>query len=520
MTSRMYGMVFVVALLWSALLAVLIQQPGYTDAYYYFNAGQRLAQGEGLTDAYLWVYFNAPDSLPGPSHVYWMPLESLVAGASMAVFGAHFGAAQLPSVLSFAGLVLLASWLGAHVGGSRRHAWLAALLVMFSGFFTPFWTTTDTFALYGLVAALALIAMGRGRAAGDWRWYAAGGVGAALAHLTRADGLLLVGILLIVAWMPGQTFSRRYALRGTLAGVLAYLVVMLPWFVRNQSVIGAPLPVGGTDTIWMRSYNELVNYPPGVEPSHLWSWGLGNILQSRLEVLGNNLGTFIAVETWIVLGPFALAGLWMQRRKPVIAAAGWYALGLHVAMTLVFAFPGYRGGLFHSSAALLPFWAVTGVIGLDASVTWFARWRKRPPRQAQTIFSTALIVLAVLLSVGLLVPRLSGWNETDTFYDVLAADLPDDAVVMINDPAALYYHTGLGGVVVPNAPPDVVPEIARRYGVTHVLLDRNRTAPFAALYAGDESYPFLRFVRVYDAGTSDPADDRRLYEIVLQEQES
>ncbi len=515
MTRRVYVVVFGVALLWAGLLAVLIEQPGYTDAYYYFNAGQRLAQGDGLTDTYLWVYFNAPESLPGPSHVYWMPLASMVSAASMAVFGAHFGAAQVPSVLSFAGLVLVAFWLGAYVGGSRRHAWLAALLVMFSGFFTPFWTTTDTFALYGLVGALALIAIGHGRSADDWRWYAAGGVCAGLAHLARADGLLLVGILLIVAWMPGQAFSRKHGIRGMFAGVLAYLFVMLPWFARNMSEIGTPLPIGGTDTIWMRSYNELVNYPPGVEMSHFWSWGLGHILQSRLEALANNLGTFIAVETWIVLGPFALAGLWMQRRNPVIAAAGWYALALHAVMTLLFAFPGYRGGLFHSSAALLPFWAVTGVIGLDAGVLWFARRRKLRRQQAQTVFSTALIVLAVLLSAGLLIARLPRWNDAGAFYSTLEADLPEDAVVMINDPAALYYHTGLGGVVVPNADPDVVPEIAQQYSVTHLLLDRNRTAPFAGLFAGDDAYPFLRLIRVYDVETG----DRRLYEIVLQEQD-
>ncbi len=63
---------------------------------------------------------------------------------------------------------------------------------------------------------------------------------------------------------------------------------------------------------------------------------------------------------------------------------------------------------------------------------------------------------------------------------------------MINDPAAFYYHTKLSGVVVPNASPDVVPTIARRYGVTHLILDKNRTAPFSGLYLGTEQRDFLQ----------------------------
>lgn len=515
--SRQYSFLLLLALGWGTLLAVTIRQPGYTDAYYYFNAGQRLVDGQGLTDAYLWTYINAPDALPGPSHTYWMPLQSLVTAGSMAVFGGHFGAAQLPPVVCLAGLVMAAFWFGGRVGGTRRHAWVSGLLVLFSGFYTPFWTTTDTFALYGLVGALALLTMGLGRKSGRWQWYMASGLCAGLAHLTRADGVLLLAVIVLVAWWPGDRWTWRVAFRGTVLGVIAYLLVMSPWFARNWHEIGTPLPTGGTDTVWMRSYDQLANYPPGAESSAFWAWGLANIVRSRADALLNNLGTFVAVETWVVLGPFALGGMWMCRRDPMFRGPILYAIGLHLLMTFVFAFPGYRGGLFHSSAALLPFWATAGVIGLDAGIRWMARRRHWHQAQAQTVFNTALVVLAIALSVGILVVRLPGWNRSGLFYAALADDLPSDAVVMTNDPAALYYHTGLNGVVVPNADPEVVVEIAEVYGVTHLLLDVNRTAPFSGLFFGDETYPFLRLIAVYGDDTDETADDRRLYAIVTQE---
>lgn len=516
-SRRAYLLIAALALLWGSLLAILIRQPGYTDAYYYFNAGQRLAQGDGLTDPYLWVYINPPDHLPGPSHTYWMPLESLLAAGSMVLFGASFGAAQLPSVICFAGLVTLAFWSGARTGQSRRHAWIVGLLVLFGGFYAPFWITTDTFALYGLVGALALISLGRGRESGNWRWYTLSGACGALAHLARADGVLLLIVLILVAVWPRAGWNWRQAARWSAAGIAAYLLVMTPWLLRNWSEIDSPLPSGGLDTIWMRSYDELVNYPPGANPADFWNWGLGNIIQSRLTALANNLGTWVAVETWVILGPFVLIGLWLRRRDPFWLGVLLYAAGLHLAMTFVFAFPGYRGGLFHSSSALLPFWASAGLIGLDDAVGWMAKRRRWQRAQAQNVFSGALVVLAAVIGIGILTARLSAWNHNADFYRTLADDLPAGAVVMVNDPAALYYHAGLSGVVIPNADPQVVPEIAARYGVTHLVLDINRTEPFTGLFLGRDSMPFLRPAQVYGAETPDRADDRRVFEIVQQE---
>ncbi len=514
---RAYALLGVLALAWGTLLALLLEQPGYTDAYYYFNAAKRLAEGHGLSDPYLWTYFNAPDRLPGPSHTYWMPLESVIAAASMAIGGATFRAAQMLSVLCYAGLVLIVFRLGERLGTRRRNAWVAALLVMFSGFYIPYWVTTDTFALFGLVGALTLVALGRAAEGQQLRWYAVSGALGGLAHLTRADGVLLVLVLAGVAfWRPGPGHWTD-GLRAAGVGLLAYVIVMMPWFARNLDVLGAPLPVGGVDTIWMRSYDELVRYPPGASAADFLAWGIGPILRSRLEALANNLGTFVAVETWVILGPFALLGCWRRRSLALVRGFAVYAAALHVVMTFVFAFPGYRGGLFHSSAALLPFWAALGAVGLDEGIAWAARRRRWRPAEAAVVFNSAAVILALALTLSALSAKLDGWNDNARFYRQIARDLPPGAVVMVNDPAGLYYHTGLGGVVVPDADPAVVPEIAARYGVTHLLLDVNRTAPFSGLFAGDDARPYLRLVRHYGADTPERNDDRLVFEIVLGE---
>lgn len=516
-SRRSLVLVFALALGVGTILAILVEQPGYMDAYYYYNAAHRLVSGDGLTDPYVWHYLDAPDALPAPSHTYWMPLQSLLAAGAMALGGATFGAAQVPSVLCYAGLVTFAFWLGVILGGTRRIAWIGALLVLCSGFFTPFWTTTDTFAAFGLAGALAIAASGLGRARRAGKWFLVAGALAGLAHLARADGALLVAVAGLLAVWPDDRSTWRDRITHALLAAIGYFVLMGPWLARNVSVMGAPLSTAGTATIWLRGYDELVRYPPTASFDNFLSWGVGNILGSRWEALTNNLGTFVAVETWVVLAPFALVGLWRLRRNPLAQSAALYAIGLHVAMTLVFAYPGYRGGLFHSSAALLPYWAVCGTIGLDRAVEALGRRRRWRVRQAQVVFGGALVVIAALLSIYTLAARLPSLNRNAVVYHQLAEFLPPDATVILNDPPALYYHTGLSGVVLPDSPPENVLDLAERYGATHVVLDRDRTAPFAALYQGEASVPFLRLEHVIGQETEDEGDDLQVYAIVPQE---
>lgn len=517
------------ALVIGLVMASAFHQPGYTDAYYYFNAAQRWVQGKGLTDAALWTYLGASDHLPAPSHLYWMPLASVVQAAGLWLGGGAFHAAQIPLILCYAGLVVLGYGVGVSLGKSRRMGWLAGLLTLFSGFLTPYWTMTDTFAVYGLVGAGSLAAMGMGRARGGIGWWALSGALAGLAHLTRADGILLLIVLIIVAlWphhprfvypslnserVPGGEAKILIRLGGSvknaLIGLLAYLLIMSPWFVRNLNEVGSPLPVGGFQTAWMRSYDEIANYPPGTTLSSFLSWGVGNIIASRWDAFIGGLGTlwtFIAVEGSVILTPLMLLALWRRRFDPFLSGFALYALGLHLAMTLVFAFPGPRGGLLHSASALVPFWAALGVMGLDEAITWAAKRRRWPVQQARNVFSVAIVIFAMLLSGVIFFGAINKWNTAGSVYRQLAAALPSNAVVMVNDPPAFYYQTGLSGVVVPNAPPDVIPIIAAHYGVTHLILDANRTVPMNDLYLGKAAPPFLKLI--YSQG------DIRMFQVI------
>ncbi len=77
-SRRDVWLIFGLALLVRVLAALPQTQPNYMDAAYYLVGGQRLAQGYGFTDPYVWHYLDQPQALPHPSHLYWMPLPSIL----------------------------------------------------------------------------------------------------------------------------------------------------------------------------------------------------------------------------------------------------------------------------------------------------------------------------------------------------------------------------------------------------------------------------------------------------------
>lgn len=474
------------------LAALPQQQPNYMDAAYSYVNALNLAAGRGFVEDFVWNYLDRPAPPPHPSHLYWMPLTSILAWLGMAVGGVSYRAAQMPFVFLSALLAPISYHTARAVGGSHRQGWLAGLLAIFSGFYFPFWTAIDNFAPFAVAGWLALLlawqGMARQKAGPRGLWMVAAGAGAGLAHLARADGmLLLVAIGLVAVWPePGRPRGKGWLALYLLPG---YLAVMLPWFVRNWQVAGTFLPPAGTQTIWLAGYDELFSYGRELSARTFLAQGAAQILQGRWWAFTVNLQTVLAVWGMIFLSPLALVGGWHLRRHSLMRLAGLYGVLLAAVMTLVFAFPGARGGLFHSGAAVLPFVYAAAVVGLDQSIGWAAARRRHwDVVLARRVFGAGLVVMAVALSGFIYYRRVikdNAWNRADLAYSAVAewvqAQNPT-ATVMINNPPAYRYHGGGLSVVVPNESPQVMLAAARKYGVTYLVLEPNHPRPLDNLY--------------------------------------
>ncbi len=480
-SQLIFGLIIIV--LAFGLTYGLVGMPAYPDAYYHYNVANRLAMGDGFVDDYLWIFIGAPDSLPAPSNLYWMPMTGILGSLGMSVFNApdSYRAAQFFFALMTAGVGFITYRFAFLLGGRLRHAWIAGLLSVIGGFFAARWGTMDTFAPYAFIGALALLFMGLGMVAKqrNWLYWVLAGIFAGLGHLTRADGLLLILTAWSVLFFPFDFFKTKFInvfkQRLFWFGLvtLFYVLTMSPWFMRNLHEIGTILPVGGTQSIWFTEYNDLFNYPPDVSPDTLFADGLSVFGESRWVAFTNNLATFVAVEGLIVLTPLMLIGLWRRRDNLLLRGFWIFAVGIHLAMTFVFPFPGYRGGLFHAVAALIPFWMVLGILGLDDVVDWIAKRRRAwKPQTAKPIFSIMMLFIGIALTVTVALPASVGENQgLGRIYTGLQEQLPRSARIMINDPAQLYYFLGMGGVTIPNESVDIVPTIARQYDIDYLVLE-------------------------------------------------
>jgi hypothetical protein len=519
---------FLLSLVVRLATAAFISRAGYMDPAYYAAGAVNLAEGGGLDEPYIWNYLGEPEEIPQPGFLYWMPLPSLLAAPFAASFPGSFFALQIPFALLSALLPLVGYAVTRQAVGSRRSAWAAGLVTLFSGFFFPHWTLPETFAPFALFGSLALWLAGSGRQEAGGRGGLASwlvGLLVGLAHLTRADGILLLPVVALAPLFlqrPSITdhSSRitRDVLRLTLCHglfvALGYLFAMAPWFIRNTAAVGSPLGPGGTKTLWLANYDDLYCYGCDLSLQSYLAWGWDNILHSKLVALSVNLQRFLAENCLVFLLPLAVIGFYRLRRRPIFPISLIYLGLVYLAHSLAFTYPGVRGGFFHASSAVLPFIFAAAMEGLEATVKWVGQRRRWKIRQATAVFTVAVVVGAVVFSVYAGRAKVRSWRGVDTAYERVGdwmeqAGIGEEAVVMANNAPAFWYYTRHPAVAVPayTGGAEALLAAADRYGVTYVVLDRNWPLPPDGLV-----HPRLQRVAEWGEGASRVV----LYEVIAQ----
>ncbi len=495
--ARHYLWLGLAGLAFGLFAAWWVRAPGYMDADYYYATGRELSAGRGFNEPFLWNYLDDPQGLPHPSHLYWMPLASILAAGSMRILGESFRAAQLPFLLLTAALAPLTAALAQRLTGDAGRARQAGLLAACSGFFLPFFVTTDAFSLYAILGGGALWAMAEAGASGKVRWWLLAGLSLGLCHASRADAPILFVPALYVLF--GARSGRRRALAALLLG---YAVVMGPWFTRNLIRVGAPLNPGGMRVLWLLSYDELFSYPASRLNLDRWlEAGLPAQLTLRLQAAWTMLQRTLAENGLVFLAPFMLLGarrLWSRLHLRIAIIY----LGLLFAVMCIF-FPtiGARGAYFHASVAAMPVLWSAAPIGVDAATEWWGARRRWNVTQARKVFTGGAVAFAALFSLSLAVQRLilparedRGWGAGAAVYQALAKQLEAPEArrpVAVNNPPGFYVATAWPAVVIPNGEPDDLRQVVERFGVGWVVLESNHPQGLDELYAAPDSLEWL-----------------------------
>lgn len=373
-----------VALVFGALFPALL----LPDSGGYLEPARAWARGEGLLEA------------PGRPLQYRLPMFPWMLGLSLRLFGESLPAITLLHVALHVGAILLAREMirRTHAGAAD---WCAAAAIVWP----PFLTATATVLQETLLAFLAALFA--------WLlWQAAerGGAAWALAAGAALGGAALGKVVILPLALPAAVLlaavPRRSLLRPS-AFVLGVVIVVTPWAVRNERVLGrleltnnngGHALLGGTVTNNIEDWYAFPEYRDAVarwsagdrekEPvldRYLYGVALRRIQDDPMRwlrlVAGRVVRFVLPARHWMgqvglstpgTISPFFVAGAALQalaflaaaalavdvwrRRAPVVWLIGPVIVFWHLAVyALVYVSPRYNitvGPLLATSAAL------------------------------------------------------------------------------------------------------------------------------------------------------------------------
>lgn len=468
MSRKDLVILFLFSFLFTFLVGLFQHSPGYIDADYYYAGGIRLAQGYGFTETTLWNYLDSPQSLPHASHGYWYPLASLLAALGMVVTGStSFATAKIGFVLLGGLIGPLMALAGYQYSGSRQKGWLAGLLGIFSGFYSPFISTTDNYGVC-IVLGCALFLLLGGNLPKKYFYI---GLVIGLLNLARSDSLLWLGTLLL--WLLWDGLVKK-EVTTTVAGkigwvVLGYSLVMAPWMARNILVFGSPFSAAGDKVLWLTNYYDTLAWPASrVNLATFLASGWREIFRVRVGVLWTLIqnGFFAQVGilniVWFGLG-FKKA--WTEKRVRYFLLSWVLLLGV---MGVLFPYAASRGSFFHAGATVFPVMVIVIVEGV-----WIGFEKLRIGKYIWTVALVAIFYSGYVIYQSV---QIMDWDRFNRVYISIEENLVLDGAsltetIMVSNPPGYFSATSRPAIIVPNETLDTIMTLAKKFDVTYILFD-------------------------------------------------
>lgn len=226
------------------------------DEHGYISLATSIADGDGFPPR-PFLADGGPSATFAPGFAYFL-------GGVFELSGDSTVAARVMQALLGTGVVALLGWISWQLFRDRG----AALAALGIGALYPSLVTSGvalmTEPLFLVLELAAVAAALRWREAGAIGWAAAAGALAGLAALTKSVGLIVATLVVVGLWLKPR--AARSSLFAPGLALIACLVVLAPWTIRNAAAFDAFVPVSNELGYGLAgAFNDQTRLDPGHE---------------------------------------------------------------------------------------------------------------------------------------------------------------------------------------------------------------------------------------------------------------
>lgn len=498
--------------------------PGHGDGSWYDGVARNFAAGRGLTEDCLWHFAIPRDTVSGPIGNYWNPLVPLILGTFYKVFGVSNFIGVLPALLMDAAVALFIFFFAYRRFGSKE---IAAFSFLLYSVHTYVWTaragggTPETFlAFFVALTTFSLIAAWEGKRRG----YILAGLFGALAYLSRNEGgMSLLAILFLFffreiyqgRWL-NRTRPRAFGILG--AALATFALVVAPWEIRNRMLFGEAANAAKTTYFFVEVWDDVWSYSRELSFQHYLALGWKKILTIKLSSYVYKIEMFTHTTSWPIL-MFIPSGLLAASTLTWIFPVMAYFLISFLVMGFLNSV-GQQGG-WNGIAVFLPIWIPLAVAG---SYSFFEKATKSPIKSRWCAFGACFVMVLYHLAINVRVAHhykeAGNLNQAPMLLvqNWLRNNLPKDEkpIVMTSFPHQMAYFTGIPSVIIPtNDPPEIIQQVAHKFGAKYLVLMGDQTRALSALYKKKATLPAFTLLAdiPFPAGKGAIGDPISIYRI-------
>jgi len=280
-------------LIWSAWTAPVPRE--YSDPGYYRATALSLARGQGYS-----VHLSGGGLLTGfqpggEPTAFWPPGYSLFLAVNHVFFGEGLVVARTANAIVGALTIVPIYFIGCRLVGRAAGIVGAVIAAMLPSLI--FWTPllfSDTFFTFLFASVVALLLYGQ-RPNGGPRWPFAFATGLLIGCTALVRGEILVLLPAAVLWWLLSGVRPRAALTAGSAMLVAAVLVLAPWSVRNIRAMGSPILLSSNFGYNLRIGHAEYSTGRLVAPNDLYIANPGMTFRASESAL-NDLGTRRAID--------------------------------------------------------------------------------------------------------------------------------------------------------------------------------------------------------------------------------